>query len=75
MNLPPIDSDSLSKNLFINKEGYYLNEDFTLVVEKGSDRELLGSLYRARRCSKELEGSLYNQKGWLVEAYYDIFEM
>ena len=74
--LTPIDSDSLSKNLFINKEGYYLNEDFTLVVEKKAPTESYWVVSIVPDAvPKELEGSLYNQKGWLVEAYYDIFEM
>ena len=71
-----IDSDSLSGNLFVSEPGYYLNEDFTLVVEK----ETLTESYWVvsivpDAVPEELEGSQYNQKGWLVDAYYDIVEM
>ncbi len=70
-----IDSDSLPPNRFISEPGYYLNEDFTLVVEKVKPRESYWVVSIVPDAVPELlEGSQYNQKGWLVDTYYDIAE-
>ncbi len=75
MNLPPIDSDSLSKNLFINKEDTISTRILRWSLKKAPTESYWVVSIVPDAVPKELEGSLYNQKGWLVEAYYDIFEM
>ncbi len=70
-----IDSSSLSENLFINEPKYYLNEDFTLVVEEkisGENYWVISIVPNA--VPSENMNSKYNQEGWIVKLYYDIMD-
>ncbi|MCX4296754.1 MAG: HAMP domain-containing sensor histidine kinase [Lachnospiraceae bacterium] len=68
-----IDSNSLSGSLFINQPQYYLNEDFTLVVEEEVSMEnywvvsIVPNFVPASIMNNE-----YSQKGWIVQFYFDM---
>lgn len=68
-----IDSNSLPDNLFIDKPGYYLNENFTLVVEEEIS---LKSYWVASIVPDfvpiDMINGRYSQQGWIVQFYFDM---
>lgn len=70
-----IDSNSLSDSLFINQPGYYLNEDFTLVVE---EEVLLESYWVASIVPNAVPvntmNNRYSQEGRIIQFYFDMTE-
>ena len=68
-----IDSNRLSDTLFINKPGYYLNEDFTLVVEEEVSLESywVASIV-PNPVPVNIMNSRYSQKGWIIQFYFDM---
>lgn len=71
-----IDSGNIADDLFIKGEGYYLNEDYTLVVRKDIQAEAywVVSLVPDYVPSGRAD-SMYNQEGWFINFYYDIADM
>lgn len=70
-----IDSNRLSDNLFINQPGYYLNEDFTLVVEEEVSLESywVASIV-PNSVPVDTMSSRYSQEGWIIQCYFDMTE-
>lgn len=68
-----IDSNNLEDTLFINEPGYYLNEDFTLVVEEEVSLE---SYWVASIVPNAVPvstmNSRYSQEGWIIQFYFDM---
>ncbi len=68
-----IDSNNYSKEYFIDEAGYFLDENYTLVVSQPiqSDYYWVVSLV-PESVPKELTNSLYNQYNWVIDFYYSI---
>ena len=68
-----IDSDNIPDGFFVQKAGYYLNEDFTLVVREDiqADAYWVVSLVPDTVPSGRAD-SLYNQESWFINCFYDI---
>lgn len=70
-----IDSSDMADALFVKEEGYYLNEDYTLVVREDIQTEAYWVVslvpgYVPSDCI----GSEYNQQSWFINFYYDIVD-
>lgn len=70
-----IDSRTYSDKYFINEPGYYLNENYSLVVseELQTDNYWVVSIV-PDTVPVNLTDNKYVQQGWLVNAYYDIID-
>lgn len=68
-----IDSTDMAKDSFIGTDGYYLNENYTLVVRKEVhwDTYFIVSIV-PDLVPEDQVGSLYTQESWLVNLYYDL---
>lgn len=70
-----IDSGSIADGFFVKEAGYYLNENYTLVVREDIQAEaywvvsLVPDNVPANRMDSE-----YNQESWMVNLFYDIVD-
>lgn len=65
-------TEDMGEEYFIDKEGYYLNENYTLVVreEVQPDTYWVVSIVPDYVPADQLS-SMYNQEGWFINLYYD----
>ncbi len=72
--LTKINSENISKSRFIKKAGYYLNEDYTLIVEDTSEKAttywVLSEL--PATITTDLNGNMYDRLQWLVYTLYEL---
>ena len=70
-----IDSDNIADEFFVREAGYYLNEDYTLVVRDDiqPDAYWVVSLIPDHVPSDSV--SMYSQEGWFIDLYYDLVDM
>lgn len=70
-----IDSENFSEGYFINKPGYYLDENYTLIVAENiqTDTYWVASIV-PEPAANTLAGGRYDETGWLVNLYYDIVD-
>lgn len=71
--LIPIDSEDIGEEHFRKIPGYYLNENFTLIVEKelkGTDHWVVSQMPDLSAALPS--GSRYNDGRWAVDLYYGI---
>lgn len=70
-----IDSDNIADEFFVREAGYYLNEDYTLVVRDDiqPDAYWVVSLIPDHVPSDRV--SMYSQEGWFIDLYYDLVDM
>ncbi len=71
-----IDSDNIADGYFVGEAGYYLDENYTLVVREDiqADAYWIVSLVPDAVPSNRAD-SLYNQDSWFINFYYDIVDM
>ena len=71
-----IDSDNIADGYFVGEAGYYLDENYTLVVREDiqADAYWIVSLVPDAVPSDRAD-SLYNQDSWFINFYYDIVDM
>lgn len=74
--LTVIDSGDIADKFFISTSGYYLNEDYTLVVQQDvqTDRYWVVSLVPDFILSNHMD-TRYYQEGWFIDLYYDLVDM
>jgi len=70
-----IDSNDIADEFFVREDGYYLNEDYTLVVQEN----ILSEVYWVVSIVPDFVPSdrmnnLYSQESWFVNFYYDIVD-
>lgn len=72
-----IDSDNLADGFFISEPGYYLNEDYTLVVQENlqADMYWIVSIVPDYVPVNHIESKYIQEGGWDVNFYYDIVDM
>jgi len=70
-----IDSSNIADGFFVKEAGYYLNEDYTLVVRKDiqADAYWVVSLVPDHVPSDRVD-SMYSQESWIINLYYDIVD-
>ena len=70
-----IDSDNIADGYFVGEAGYYLDENYTLVVREDiqADAYWIVSLVPDAVPSNRAD-SLYNQDSWFINFYYDIVD-
>lgn len=73
--LTPIHSGSIADSFFVGNPGYYLNEDYTLVVQEDiqTDNYWIVSIIPDYVPADRMD-SQYNHEGWFVNFYYDIVD-
>lgn len=71
-----IDSENYSEEYFINRPGYYLDENYTLVVSEDiqTDNYWVVS-FVPESVPTNLVGNKYSEWGWLTNVCYDIVDM
>lgn len=68
-----IDSGNIAEGYFIDEAGYYLNEDYTLVVREDIQADMYWIVSVVPdHVPADLMKSMYNQNGWFVNLYYDM---
>ncbi len=70
-----IDSDNIADEFFVRESGYYLNENYTLVVQDDiqADAYWVVSLIPDHVPSDRV--SMYSQDSWFIDLYYDLVDM
>lgn len=70
-----IDSDSIADGFFIHEAGYYLNENYTLVVREDIQAEAYWVVSLVPDdVPADRTDSRYHQNSWMVNLYYDIID-
>lgn len=74
--LTVINPGAYSRGVFIDEPGYYLNENYTLVVsgEVQAENYWIVSVV-PDSVPANLINSKYNERGWMVNFYYDVVDM
>lgn len=69
-----IDSDNIADEFFVRESGYYLNENYTLVVQDDiqPDAYWVVSLIPDHVPSDRV--SMYSQESWFIDLYYDLVD-
>ncbi|MDE7478266.1 MAG: sensor histidine kinase [Lachnospiraceae bacterium] len=71
-----IDSDKIADGFFIDQPGYYLNENYTLVVQENiqADTYWVVSIVPEFVSENDIDNK-YNQEIQLINFYYDVLDM
>lgn len=70
-----IDSGSMEDSCFIRESGYYLNEDYTLVVRENIQPELYWVVSVVpKEVPADLTYNKYIQESWFVDLFYDVMD-
>ncbi|MDE7272425.1 MAG: HAMP domain-containing histidine kinase, partial [Lachnospiraceae bacterium] len=70
-----IDSRNIADGFFVREAGYFLNEDYTLVVQEDIQAEAYWVVSLVPDdVPSDCINSLYNQQSWFINLYYDIVD-